>query len=38
MSDPTSWTLNGKDLIQIGIFSAIYFALSFLGMLMGMIP
>lgn len=38
MSHPTSWKLNGKDLIQIGIFSAIYFALSFIGMLMGMIP
>lgn len=30
--------LTGKDLINIGIFSAIYFILSFIGMFMGIIP
>lgn len=30
--------LTGKDLIGVGIFSAIYFAVSFLGMLLGIIP
>jgi energy-coupling factor transport system substrate-specific component len=31
----TSRTLKGKDLITIGIFSAIYFAINFIFMLMG---
>jgi len=30
--------MNGKDLIDIGIFSAIYFAIVFVVAMMGMIP
>ncbi len=33
-----NYRLSGKDLINIGIFSAIYFALSFIGMGMAIIP
>lgn len=33
-----SMKLTGKDLINIGIFSAIYFVLSFIGMFLGIIP
>ncbi|ANU53911.1 MptD family putative ECF transporter S component [Acutalibacter muris] len=33
-----SLKLTGKDLINIGIFSAIYFVISFIGMLLGIIP
>ena len=39
MSEQTkSLKLTGKDLINIGIFSAIYFVLSFIGMFLGIIP
>jgi len=39
MSEQTkSLKLTGKDLINIGIFSAIYFILSFIGMFLGSIP
>lgn len=34
----TSLKLTGKDLIHIGIFSAVYFVLSFVGMFLGIIP
>lgn len=34
----SSLKLTGKDLINIGIFSAIYFILSFIGMFLGVIP
>lgn len=33
-----SLKLTGKDLINIGIFSAIYFVLSFIGMVLAIIP
>lgn len=39
MSEQTkSLKLTGKDLINIGIFSAIYFVLSFIGMFHGAVP
>lgn len=34
----TNQKLTGKDLINIGIFSAVYFVLSFIGMFLGIIP
>ncbi|MDO4721362.1 MAG: MptD family putative ECF transporter S component [Peptostreptococcaceae bacterium] len=34
----SSLKLTGKDLIHIGIFSAVYFVLSFVGMFLGIIP
>lgn len=34
----SSLKLTGKDLINIGIFSAVYFVLSFVGMFLGIIP
>lgn len=34
----TDRRLTGKDLINIGIFSAIYFVLSFVGMFLGIVP
>lgn len=33
----SSLNLTGKDLINIGIFSAIYFVISFIGMLLGIL-
>ena len=39
MSEQTpNLKLTGKDLINIGIFSAIYFVLSFIGMFLAIIP
>ena len=39
MSEQTpNLKLTGKDLINIGIFSAIYFVLSFVGMFLAIIP
>lgn len=39
MSEQTqNLKLTGKDLINIGIFTAIYFVLSFIGMFLAIIP
>lgn len=36
--DKTSNKLNAKDLINVGVFSAIYFVIFFAGMMLGYIP